>query len=119
MSGNGMRGAFKSIFAWGLVWGAAEASFGHILHAIPLPGLAGMAMVPIGIIIMNRVFSETGRPAAIQAAAVVAAAAKLADLGLPGRGPAMALRPALAILFEGLLVAALFAAAPRLLRRAA
>ena len=44
---------------------------------------------------------------------------KLADLVLPGRGPSMALRPALAILFEGLLIAALYAAVPRLLHRTA
>jgi hypothetical protein len=70
-------------------------------------------MITAGIFILGRVFSETGRPDSIAAAAFVAAAVKLADLALPGRGPSMALRPALAILFEGLLIAALFAAAPR------
>ncbi len=109
----------RSVLAWGLLWGTAEASVGHILHWIPVPGLAGLVMIPIGILILGRLFSETVRPGSIAAAAFVAAAVKLADLALPGRGPSMALRPALAILFEGLLVAALFAAVPRLVRRTA
>ena len=120
MNGNGSRPSIgQSILGWGLVWGAAEASVGHILHGIPLPGLAGLVMIPAGIFILGRVFAETGRPDAIAAASFIAASIKLADLALPGRGPSMALRPALAILFEGLLIAALFAAAPRLLRRTA
>ena len=120
MNGNGLRtSAGNTIWAWGLVWGAAEASVGHILHGIPLPGLAGLVMIPAGIFILGRVLAETGRPDAIAAASFIAASIKLADLALPGRGPSMALRPALAILFEGLLIAALYAAAPRLLRRTA
>jgi hypothetical protein len=120
MSGNGSRPSIgQSILGWGLVWGAAEASVGHILHGIPLPGLAGLVMIPAALCILARVFAETGRPGSLAAAAFVAAAVKLADLALPGRGPSMALRPALAILFEGLLIAALFAAAPRLVRRTA
>jgi hypothetical protein len=109
----------RAVLSWGLLWGTAEASVGHILHGIPIPGLAGLVMIPVGILILGRLFSETGQPASIAAAAFVAAAVKLADLALPGRGPSMALRPALAILLEGLLIAALFAAAPRLLRRTA
>jgi hypothetical protein len=101
------------MLSWGLLWGTAEASVGHILHWIPIPGLAGLVMIPIGLFAMSRVFAATGRPALIPFAACVAAAVKLADLGLPGRGPVMALRPALAILIEGLLVAALYAAAAR------
>jgi hypothetical protein len=120
MSGNGPRPSIgRSILAWGLVWGTAEASVGHILHWIPVPGLAGLVMIPAGIFILGRVFLETGRPDSIAAASFIAAAVKLADLALPGRGPSMALRPALAILLEGLLIAALFAALPRLVRRTA
>ena len=120
MSGNGFRPSIgHSVLAWGLLWGTAEASVGHILHWIPIPGLAGLVMIPAGILILGRVFSETGRSDSIAAAAFVAATVKLADLVLPGRGPSMTMRPALAILFEGLLVAALFAAAPRLVRRTA
>jgi hypothetical protein len=120
MSGNEPRLSIgQSILAWGLVWGAAEASVGHILHGIPLPGLAGLVMIPTAILILARVFAETGRPDSIAAASFIAASVKLADLALPGRGPSMAVRPALAILLEGLLIAALYAAVPRLLRRTA
>jgi hypothetical protein len=120
MSENGIdRSDLKAILAWGLVWGAAEASVGHILHWIPIPGLAGLVMIPAGIFILGRVFAETGRPDSIAAASFIAASVKLADLALPGRGPSMALRPALAILLEGLLIAALYATVPRLLRRTA
>ncbi len=110
---------WRACLSWGLLWGTAEASVGHILHWIPIPGLAGLVMIPAGIFILGRVFKETGRPGSIAAAAFVAAAVKLADLALPSRGPSMALRPALAILLEGLFIAALFAVAPRWLRRTA
>lgn len=114
MSGNGSRYQdLRLVLSWGLLWGTAEASLGHILHAIPVPGLAGLVMVPAGLFAMSQVFAATGRPALIPFAACAAAVVKLADLGLPGRGPVMALRPALAILIEGLLVAALYTAAAR------
>ena len=67
-------------------------------------------MIPAAILILARIFAETGRPDSIAAASFIAASVKLADLALPGRGPSMALRPALAILLEGLLIAALYAA---------
>jgi hypothetical protein len=105
--------AARAILAWGLVWGAAEASLGHILHWISVPGLAGLVMAPIGLWAMARAVRATGRPAAAFAASALAAAIKLADILLPGRGPIMALRPALAILAEGLLVAAAFAIAAK------
>ena len=101
--------AARAILAWGLTWGAAEASLGHILHWISAPGLAGLVMAPIGLWAMARAVRATGRPAAAFAASALAAAIKLADVFLPGRGPIMAFRPALAILAEGLLVAAAFA----------
>lgn len=109
----------RAFLAWGLVWGAAEASLGHILHWIPIPGLAGLVMIPAAVMILARVFAETSRPDSIAMASFIAASVKLADLALPGRGPSMALRPALAILCEGLLIAALYAAVPRLVRRTA
>jgi hypothetical protein len=105
--------AARAILAWGLVWGAAEASLGHILHGISVPGLAGLVMAPIGLWAMARAVKATGRPAAAIAASALAAAVKLADVFLPGRGPVMAIRPALAILAEGLLVAAAFAIAAK------
>jgi hypothetical protein len=93
-----------AILTWGLAWGAAEATFGHLLHWIPVPGLAGVVMAPIGIWAMSRAVREAGRPAAAFAVSALAAAIKMADILLPGRGPVMAWRPALAILAEGLIV---------------
>lgn len=107
------------VLVWGTLWGAAEAGFGHILHGIPIPGLAGLIMIPAGLFFMSRAFRETGRSGSIAAVAAVAAAVKMIDVLLPGRGMVMALRPALAILGEGLFVAVLFAALPLLVRRKA
>lgn len=98
----------RAVLVWGLAWGAAEASLGHILHWISVPGLAGLVMAPIGLWAMARAVRESGRPAAAFAASALAAAIKMADIFLPGRGPVMAIRPALAILAEGLLVALAF-----------
>ena len=109
----------QPVLVWGALWGAAEAGFGHILHWLPIPGLAGLIMIPIGLFFMSRVYRETSRPGSIAGVAAVAAAVKMVDVLLPGRGMAMALRPALAILGEGLFVAVLFAARPLLVRRKA
>jgi hypothetical protein len=99
----------RACLAWGLIWGAAEASLGHILHWLSIPGLAGAVMAPIGVWAMARAVKEADRPSAAFAVANLAAAAKMADILLPGRGPVMALRPALAILAEGLIVSIAFA----------
>jgi hypothetical protein len=116
---RGSRAGLRAVLSWGLVWGLAEASLGHILHGVPVPGLAGLVMIPLGLWFMGRAFRETGRPGTILLVAAVAAALKTADVFLPGRGLMMALRPALAILSEGLLVAALFAVLPAFARRRA
>jgi hypothetical protein len=107
----------STVIRWGLLWGVVEATLGHVLHAVPVPGLAGAVMIPAALIFMSRAVQETQNPAAALGTSAVAAAAKLADLLLPGRGVLMALRPALAILAEGLIAAVLFAALPALARR--
>jgi hypothetical protein len=109
----------SAVVQWGAVWGFAEATLGHLLHAIPVPGLAGTVMLPIALVCMRRAVADTGRAAAAMSVSAVAATVKLADLLLPGRGILMALRPAIAILVEGLIAAALFAALPAFLRRRA
>ncbi|MDD8026234.1 MAG: hypothetical protein PHI34_06960 [Acidobacteriota bacterium] len=53
---------------------------------------------------MAEAVRASGRPASAFVVSALAAAVKMADIFLPGRGPVMALRPALAILTEGLLV---------------
>lgn len=98
----------RAVLAWGLIWGTAEASLGHILHWLSVPGLAGLVMAPLGLWAMARAVRESGRPAAAFAVSALAAAVKMTDVLLPGRGLIMALRPALAILAEGLLVALVY-----------
>jgi hypothetical protein len=100
--------AVHVVLAWGLAWGAAEASLGHVLHWLSVPGLAGLIMAPLGLWVMARAVRESGRSAAAFAASALAAAVKMADILLPGRGLIMAFRPALAILAEGLVVTLAF-----------
>jgi H+/gluconate symporter-like permease len=107
------------ILVWGAAWGLAESTIGYILHYVPIPGLAGMIMVPLGLFFMGRVYREAGHPTAILSVSAVAALLKLSNFFLPGRGPVMTLRPVTAILLEGLLVAALYAALPLVVRRKA
>lgn len=103
---------------WGAAWGLAESTLGAVLHLLPVPGLAGALMLPIGAYFMLRAFRETNRPGAVLAAAAVAAALKLSGFLLPA-DPAMTLRPAAAILAEGLIAAALLAVLPEPERRKA
>ncbi len=107
------------ILVWGAAWGLTESTLGYILHYLPVPGLAGMILVPLGLFFMNRVYRETGRPDAILSVSAVAVILKLSNFFLPGRGPVMTLRPVTAILLEGLLFAALYAVLPLLVRRKA
>lgn len=93
---------------WGLIWGLTEASLGHLFHLIPIPGLAGFIMFPIGMAFMVRAWLATGTPFSIFVASTAAAAVKLLDIFLPGAGIFAAVNPASAILCEGLAVAGLF-----------
>lgn len=104
--------------AWGAALGLAESTLGFVLHALRAPGLAGMIMIPIGAFFMFRAFRETRRPEAALAAAAAAAVFKLSGFLLPG-DPIMTLRPAAAILGEGLIAAALLALLPEPARRKA
>ena len=99
----------RTCLAWGLAWGITEATLGHVLHWLSVPGLAGMVMAPIGVWAMGCAIRATGFPGTAFAVSALAAAIKMADIFLPGRGAVMALRPALAILAEGLLVSLAFA----------
>jgi len=107
------------VLVWGAAWGLAESTIGYILHRIPVPGLAGMVMIPLGLFFMGRSYRETGSPAAILAVSAVAAILKLSNVLLPGRGPMMTLRPVTAILLQGVIVAGLYAVLPLFLRRRA
>jgi hypothetical protein len=103
------RMAFPAALFWGALWGLAEATAGHLLHLVGVPGLAGFIMFPFGLLLMSRAFRQSGTAGTIFLTAAVAAGMKLFDLFLPGTDPTAAFRPALAILCEGLTVTALYA----------
>jgi hypothetical protein len=102
-----VRSSLAIILYWGTLWGLLEASLGHVLHIIRIPGLAGFVMFPVGIYFMLKAYRDSKSFRAIFATAVVAAAIKLSDLFLPGTYTLDIIRPALAILTESLAVVAL------------
>jgi hypothetical protein len=87
---------------WGAVWGLGEATLGHLLHLVRVPGLPGLVMVPFAVLIMGRVASRSGSAAAVFLAGVVAASFKLFDLFVPGTDMLALSRPIQAILLEAL-----------------
>lgn len=93
---------FFQVLFWGSLWGLTEATLGHLLHLLKVPGLAGFFMFPIGLYFMIRAFRTVGKTSAIPAVAAIAASLKLVDLFLPGTQLFQAINPALAILAESL-----------------
>ncbi len=109
-----MRRMKKALF-WGAAWGLAEASLGHLLHALRVPGLAGFVMIPLAVVLMSRAVEDARDPGAAVAASAVAAAFKFLDLFIPAADILAVVRPAAAILTEGFVLAAavaVFAALP-------
>jgi hypothetical protein len=93
---------------WGSLWGMTEATLGHILHQIPIPGIAGYVMFPVGIFFMVKAFRHSGKLPAIFLTALVAANIKLVNLFLPAHSPFAAVNPALAIICESFAVGLFF-----------
>ncbi len=89
---------------WGALWGLAEATVGHFVHWISVPGIAGFVMFPIGLFFMLHAFKQSGKVSAIFFAALVAANIKLIDLFLPAQSLFTVTNPAVAILCESLVV---------------
>ena len=87
----------------GALWGLAEATLGYVLHLIPVPGIAGMVMFPIGFYFMLKAYNSTGKIGSIFGVSAIAAGIKLVDLLLPIM-PSKALNPAMSILLEGAFV---------------
>lgn len=86
---------------WGAVWGLGEATLGHLLHAVRVPGLPGLVMVPFAVLVMGRAAARGGAGAVVLAGAV-AASFKLLDLLAPGTDLFAIARPVQAILLEAL-----------------
>jgi len=87
---------------FGAVWGLGEATLGHLLHLLRVPGLPGLVMVPVAVLIMGRAAARSRSAAAVFLAGAVAASFKLFDLLVPGTDLLALSRPIQAILFEAL-----------------
>ena len=92
------------VLFWGALWGLSEATLGYVLHAVRIPGLAGIVMFPVGLFFMLKAYRDSRSLIVIFATAVVAAAIKLSNLWLPGTSALDVFRPALAIISESLAV---------------
>jgi hypothetical protein len=101
-------GVLGAAVFWGSLWGIGEATAGHILHLLRVPGIAGLIMFPAGFFLMSRAFDRSGKPAAIFLTACTAAAIKLTDLVIPGSDVFSVINPAQAILLESLAVMGIF-----------
>lgn len=101
----GRRSALATALLYGAVWGLGEATLGHLLHLVRVPGLPGLVMVPIAVAIMGRAAARSGSAAAVFLAGVVAASFKLFDLLVPGTDLLALSRPIQAILLEALAAA--------------
>jgi hypothetical protein len=89
---------------WGSLWGLSEATLGHLLHLLRIPGLAGFVMFPVAVFFMVKAYQDTNKLNMILATSVVAATIKLSDMLFPGISPLDILRPAIAIICESLVV---------------
>lgn len=98
------KSLWSPILLWGLLWGLWEATAGHLVHLIKIPGLPGFVMAPAAFFFMSRAFARSGRTESIFLTACVAAGIKLIDLFIPGQLVQAAVNPAQAILLEALAV---------------
>lgn len=97
-------GPLGPALAGGAVWGLGEATLGHLLHLVRVPGLPGLVMASFAVVVMGRVAASARRSsaAAVFLAGVVAASFKLFDLFVPGTEISALLNPMQAILLEAL-----------------
>lgn len=91
---------------WGSLWGLAEATGGHLLHWLHIPGLAGFLMFPVGFFFMVKAYMSTRRLSSVFIIALVAAHIKLLDLFIPSPSFFAVVNPAAAIICESLAVTA-------------
>ena len=96
----------SAIISWGSLWGISEASVGHLLHISGLP-FGWLFWFPLAFYFMHSVYRQTNLPGTACATAVIAASLKLLDLLAPMRIDYV-VNPAVAILLEGVAVAAVF-----------
>ncbi|MGZ5468233.1 MAG: hypothetical protein ACXW2H_03680 [Candidatus Aminicenantales bacterium] len=94
----------KALF-WGAVWGLGEATLGHVLHLVRIPGLPGLVMAPFAVVVLGRVAARSRSAGAVFLAGLVAASFKLFDLLVPGTDILALVNPIQAILLEALAAA--------------
>lgn len=99
----------RAVFFWGSLWGIWEATAGHLVHLVKIPGLPGLIMFPAAFFFMSRAFAQSGRTKSIFLAACVAAGIKLFDFFIPGQLVQAVVNPALAILLEAPAVTGFYA----------
>ncbi len=94
-----------AVILYGALWGSVEATLGYALHLlrriVPIPGMPGYILFPVGLLIMLAATKATGWRWAPLAVAAVAAAAKATTVALPVVSSAFVVNPTLAILAEG------------------
>jgi hypothetical protein len=96
--------SFLIALLWGSLWGFTEATLGHILHLLRIPGLAGFVMFPIGVFFMVKAYQISGKLNVILVTSMVAATIKLTNILFPGTSFLDVLRPTIAIVCESLVV---------------
>lgn len=94
---------------YGALWGLSEAVLGYVLHMLP-PGIQGFIMFPVGFYFMNSAYRKTQKPVSIFLVGAVAAGIKLFDLFLPAVPVIRTVNPTVCILFEALMVFAVYKA---------
>jgi hypothetical protein len=109
---------FVRVLVFGSAWGLAEATLGAALHFARVP-IAGAIMAPIGFAVLVVALRRGLRPSSLAAVSLVAASWKLLDAAALGVPPIdlMVIRPAIAIMSEGLAFALALSAAMALLPR--
>ncbi len=104
--GGPRAGVVGTALVFGSVWGLAEATLGHVLHLVRVPGLPGLIMVPFAVAVMGRAAARSRSAAAVFLSGAVAASFKLLDLLVPGTDILALVNPMQAILLEALAGAA-------------
>lgn len=109
-SGSAAISRLAPALLWGAAWGLWEATAGHAVHLLRVPGLAGAVMLPAAVFFLGRAFAASGRVETVFLAGCFAAGLKFLDLLVPGRAFLAVLNPARFILLEALAAVGLVAA---------
>ncbi|MGI6161487.1 MAG: hypothetical protein ACOYJD_05585 [Christensenellales bacterium] len=104
--------AILSVVAIGAAWGIFEATVGYALHSIAFP-YSWMVWYPVACFFMANAYLKTRKVSSILFVGLLCAAVKLLNLLLPGRIDRV-INPAVSIVFESLVMAAVIFAVKKL-----